>query len=60
MFVICDIGPSCLPSSDVMLLKTAERATLRNKKQNNQPLNFFLQDINIVEFFNHIVITCNI
>jgi len=31
MFIICDIGPSCLPHSDVTLLKNNEGETDSNK-----------------------------
>jgi hypothetical protein len=40
MFVICDIGPSCLLRSDVTLLKSVERAKVKNKTHKGQPSDF--------------------
>jgi hypothetical protein len=34
MFINCDIGPSCLPRSDVPLLKNIERANVSIKIHN--------------------------
>ena len=38
MYVICDIGPSCLTRSDVTLLKNIEREIFKNKSHNDQLL----------------------
>jgi len=44
MFIICDIGPSCLPRSDVTLLKIKEVENVSNKRLYHQLLKLFLKD----------------
>ena len=39
--IICDIGPSCLPRSDVTLLKNNEGESVSNKRHYCQLLKLF-------------------
>ena len=55
MFDICDIRPSCLPRSDVTLLKNAQRTKVSNKRHNNELWNFFLKDL-IINLINKLLI----
>jgi len=41
MFILYDIGPSCLPRSDVTLLKNNEGENDSNKRHYYQLLKFF-------------------
>jgi len=41
MFIICDIGPSCLPRSDVTLLKNNEGENVSNKRHYYQLFKLF-------------------
>ena len=48
MFVIYNIGPSRLPSTDVVLLKRSARYNVTSKRRNNQLSKFSFKDINVL------------
>ena len=60
MFIMYDIGPSCLPRSDVTLLKNNEGENVSNKRHYCQLLKLFCKGKNIIEFFNVLFNICNI
>jgi len=44
IFVVCNIGQTCLTRSDVTLIKNKGKSNFTNKRYNEQFSNFFLKD----------------